>query len=53
MANAFNAELGDKAEDVAKVLAKHDIPRDLGRPALQLAEQAGRFTVFTLKCDGA
>jgi len=48
MANAFKTELGDKAEDVAKVLAKHGIPRDLGRQALQLAEQAGRFTVFTL-----
>jgi hypothetical protein len=30
MANAFKATLGDKADDVAKVLARHGIPRDLG-----------------------
>lgn len=48
MANAFKTELGDKAEDVAKVLAKHGIPRDLGKQALEMAEQTGRFTVFTL-----
>ena len=48
MANAFKTELGDKAEDVAKVLAKHGIPRDLGKQAMEMAEQTGRFTVFTL-----
>ena len=48
MTNAFKTQLGDKAEDVAKVLAKHGIPRDLGQRALKMAEQAGRFTVFTL-----
>jgi hypothetical protein len=48
MANAFKASLGDKADDVAKVLARHGIPRDLGQRALKVAEQSGRFTVFSI-----
>jgi len=48
MANAFKASLGDKVEDVAKVLARHGIPRDLGQRALKLAEEAGRFTIFSV-----
>lgn len=48
MAKAFKLQLGDKAEDVAKVLSRHGIPRDMAKHALQLAEQAGQFTVFTL-----
>jgi hypothetical protein len=48
MASAFKTKLGDKADDVAKVLASHGIPRDLGRQALQHAEQAGRFTIFSI-----
>jgi hypothetical protein len=48
MANAFKLRLGDTAEDVAKVLSRHGIPRDFGKRALDLAEQAGQFTVFTL-----
>jgi len=48
MANAFKTKLGDKAEDVAKVLSKHGIPRDLSNQALKIAEQQGRFTVFSL-----
>ncbi len=48
MAKAFKLQLGDNADDVAKVLAKQGIPRDLGKRALELAEQAGQFTLFTL-----
>ena len=48
MANAFKTKLGDKAEDVAKVLSKHGIPRDLAKQALGIAEKQGRFTVFSL-----
>jgi hypothetical protein len=48
MANAFKSKLGDGAEEVAKVLAKHGIPRDFAKQALELAERQGRFTVFSL-----
>ena len=48
MGKAFKLQLGDKADDVAKVLAKHGIPRDLGKRALDLAQQAGQFTVFAV-----
>lgn len=48
MAKAFKEKLGDKAEDVAKVLAAHGIPRDFGKQALEIAERQGRFTVFSL-----
>jgi hypothetical protein len=48
MRKAFETKLGDEAEDVAKVLFKHGIPRDLAKEALKLAEAWGRFTVFTL-----
>lgn len=48
MANAFKAKLGDDAEQVAKVLSKQGIPRDLGKRALNMAASAGRFTVFSL-----
>jgi hypothetical protein len=48
MAKAFKQKLGDNAEDVAKVLHKHGIPRDFAKKALALAEQQGRFTLFTL-----
>jgi hypothetical protein len=48
MSIAFKASLGDKAEDVAKVLARHGVPRDLGQRALKLAEKAGRFTIFSV-----
>lgn len=48
MATAFKLQLGEKAEDVAKVLAQHGIPRDLGRQALEMAEKTGKFTVFSV-----
>ncbi len=36
MKKAFQTRLGDTAEDVAKVLFKHGIPRDLAKQALSL-----------------
>lgn len=48
MKKAFDTRLGDKAEDVAKVLFKHGIPRDLAKQALAVAERQGRFTIFSL-----
>lgn len=48
MANAFKTRLSGDAEDVAKVLSSHGIPRDLGQRALKLAEEAGRFTIFSV-----
>jgi hypothetical protein len=48
MKKAFETRLGDTAEDVAKVLFKHGIPRDLAKQALLLAERQGRFTIFSL-----
>jgi hypothetical protein len=48
MKKAFETRLGDNAEDVAKVLFKHGIPRDLAKQALAMAERQGRFTIFSL-----
>jgi hypothetical protein len=48
MANAFKQKLGDDAEEVAKVLFKHGIPRDFAKQGLALAEKQGRFTIFTI-----
>jgi hypothetical protein len=48
MKKAFETRLGDNAEDVAKVLFKHGIPRDLAKQALVLAGRQGRFTIFSL-----
>jgi hypothetical protein len=48
MGKAFTHKLGDKADDVAKVLAGHGLPRDLGKRALQMAAEAGQFTVFSV-----
>jgi hypothetical protein len=48
MAKAFKTKLGDQADDVAKILAKQGIPRDMAKQALKMAEEVGQFTVFTL-----
>jgi len=48
MAKAFQHKLGAKAEEVAKVLARQGIPRDLAKRALLMAEEKGRFTVFSI-----
>jgi hypothetical protein len=48
MKKAFTQKLGDDAEEVAKKLFAHGIPRDIGKKALALAQEQGRFTLFTL-----
>jgi hypothetical protein len=48
MAKAFQQKLGDDAEEAAKVLYQHGIPRDFAKQALALAERQGRFTLFSL-----
>jgi len=46
--NAMEIKLGDDAEEVAKVLARHTIPRSLAKQALAIASEQGRFTIFAL-----
>lgn len=48
MANAFKQKLGDDADEVAKVLLKHRIPRDFSKQGLALAEKQARFTIFSI-----
>lgn len=48
MAKAFQETLGNDADQVAKVLAAHGVPRDLGKQALEIAQRSGRFTVFSV-----
>jgi hypothetical protein len=48
MAKAFQQKLGDKADDVAKLLQSRGIPRDLAKRALQSAQVQGGFTVFSV-----
>ena len=48
MRKAFTEKLGDDVDSVAKVLLKHRIPRDIGKQALKLAEEQGRFTIFSV-----
>ena len=48
VAKAMRARLGDEAEEGMKVLVKHDIPRNLAKQALDIAEQKGRFTIFAV-----
>jgi hypothetical protein len=45
---AMVTRLGDDAEEVAKNLQKHGIPRSLAKRALESAERQGRFTIFSL-----
>lgn len=48
MKKAMETALGDDADQVAKILDKHGISRTLARQALEIAEQQGRFTIFSL-----
>jgi hypothetical protein len=48
MKKAFETALGDEAEEVAKILHRHGIPRDFAKRALDVAAERGRFTVFSL-----
>lgn len=46
--NAMTAKLGDDAEETAKTLLAHGIPRGLGNEALEIAKTQGRFTIFSI-----
>jgi histone H3/H4 len=48
IAKAMHERLGADAEEVMKVLVEHDIPRNLAKQALIMAEQQGRFTIFAV-----
>lgn len=45
---AMETRLGDDAKEVAEVLSKAGIGQALGKKALEVAEQQGRFTIFAL-----
>jgi hypothetical protein len=45
---AMVTRLGNDAEEVAKNLQKHGIPRSLAKRALECAQRQGRFTIFSL-----
>jgi GNAT superfamily N-acetyltransferase len=45
---AMVTKLGHDAEEVAKNLQKHGIPRTLAKRALEIAKQQGAFTIFSL-----
>jgi hypothetical protein len=40
--------LGDEADEVAEVLAKAGVNQLLGKRALEIAREQGRFTIFAL-----
>src|SRR5262249_32689195 len=45
---AMKQRLGDDAEEVMKVLTRNGIPQGLGKQALEIAREQGRFTIFAL-----
>lgn len=45
---AMTASLGIDVDDVMKTLVKHGITRSLAKQALEIAQQQGRFTIFSL-----
>jgi hypothetical protein len=45
---AMETRLGDDAEEVAEVLVKAGIGHAVGKKALEVAQQQGRFTIFAL-----
>lgn len=45
---AMNTALGDDAEDVMKVLRTHGIQKTVANQALKIAEQQGKFTIFSV-----
>jgi len=45
---AMNERLGDNEENVLKVLGREAIPQNLAKDALQLAQQQGGFTIFSI-----
>ncbi len=45
---AMRETLGDDAEEAMKSLLKHGVSRTVAKRALELAQQRGRFTIFSL-----
>jgi hypothetical protein len=45
---AMQAQLGNDAEEVQKLMGQNAIPRSLAREAIAVATQQGRFTVFSM-----
>lgn len=48
LTKAMREKLGSDADEVMKVLAQHEIPRNLAKQALDMAEQQGAFTIFSV-----
>lgn len=48
VAKAMQERLGADSDEVMKVLVAHEIPRNLAKQALDIAERQGRFTVFSV-----
>ena len=48
IANAMKTKLGEDADDVLKILQKHGITKTLGNEALKIAEEQGKFTIFSV-----
>ncbi len=45
---AMETKLGDDAEETLKQLTKNGIPRSVAKEALTIAQEKGRFTVFSV-----
>jgi hypothetical protein len=45
---AMQMRLGDDADEVAETLLQNGIPRGLAKQALEIAQQQGAFTIFSL-----
>lgn len=48
MKKAMTTRLGNDAEETLKALLKNGIPRGAANQALEIAQQQGRFTIFSL-----
>lgn len=48
IARAMRERLGDDADEAMKVLTAHEIPRALSKQALEIAQQSGRLTIFSV-----
>jgi predicted GNAT family acetyltransferase len=44
----MEVKLGEDAEEVKKVLAREGISKTLTKKALEIAQEEGRFTIFSL-----
>lgn len=46
--SAMSAKLGADADEAAKALLEHGVPRGLAKDALEIAKTQGRFTIFSI-----